>query len=127
MWELARAWLDCVFSVEVDEKGVLCAMGSRVFPTRNRVRITSYGPFRGLEGTIQLVDAIVDEQEEPFCFFLIKLVGASIPQPVWFECQEGELIEAPAVLAPAPELPGAAFAGADPLSEAHPLERRAQS
>lgn len=96
-------------------------MGSRVYPARNRVRITSYGPFRGLEGTIQFLDVIVDDQEEPFCFYLIKLEGASITQPVWFACQEVELIDAPAVPGPAPEQPGAAFPGADSLSDPRPL------
>lgn len=81
-------------------------MGNRVFSVRNRVRITSYGPFRGLEGTVQLVNEIADDLEEPFCFYLIALEGASILQPVWFESQEVELIGAPAVFQPAPERSG---------------------
>ena len=83
-------------------------MGNHVFPVRNRVRVTSYGPFRGLEGTIQIVEEIAGDLEEPFCFYLIKLEGASIPQPVWFESQEVELIDAPAVLQQALDLTGVA-------------------
>lgn len=74
-------------------------MSNPGFPIKNRVRVTHYGPYRGLEGTIRLVDEIVDDLEEPYCFYLIALEGASISQPVWFESQEVELIDAPAVLA----------------------------
>jgi hypothetical protein len=76
-------------------------MGNHVVPVRNRVRVTSYGPFRGLRGTIQVVDRIADDLEEPFCFYLIALEGASILQPVWFESQEVEFIDALAVFQPA--------------------------
>ena len=79
-------------------------MGNRAFSVRNRVRVTSYSPFRGLEGTIQIVDEITGDLEEPFWFYLIALEGASIPQPIWFESQEVELIDAPAVFQPSPEL-----------------------
>jgi len=89
-------------------------MEDRVFPSRNRVRITHYGPYRGLEGTIRLVDEIVDDLEEPYCFYLVALEGASIPQPVWFECQEVELIDAPALLSPSSELPGMVLARSSP-------------
>jgi hypothetical protein len=75
-------------------------MGNHVVPVRNRVRVTSYGPFRGLRGTIQVVDRIADDLEEPFCFYLIALEGASILQPVWFESQEVEFIDALAVFQP---------------------------
>ncbi len=86
-------------------------MGNRVFQTRNRVRVTHYGPYRGLEGTIRLVDELVDNLEEPYCFYLIALEGAGVPQPVWFESQEVELIDAPAVLSLSLELPGVVLAG----------------
>lgn len=56
----------------------------------DRVSITSYGPFRGLRGTIQLVDRIVDDLEEPFCFYRIVLEGASVLEPIWFEYNEVE-------------------------------------
>ncbi|HVB74892.1 MAG TPA: hypothetical protein VNE38_15175 [Ktedonobacteraceae bacterium] len=79
-------------------------MGNHVVPVRNRVRVTSYGPFRGLEGTVQIVDQIADDLEEPFCFYLIALEGASIPQPIWFESLEVEFIDALAALQPSLEL-----------------------
>jgi hypothetical protein len=72
-------------------------MGTSVSPVKNRIRVTNYSPFRGLEGTVQIVDRIAEDLEEPLCFYLIALEGASIPQPVWFESQEVELIDAAAV------------------------------
>ena len=81
-------------------------MGNRVFPVKNRVRVTSYSPFRGLEGTVQIIDRIADDQEEPFWFYLIALEGASISRSVWFESQEVELIDAPAALQQSLELSG---------------------
>ena len=39
-----------------------------IFQAGHRVRILSYGPFRGLIGTIRIVDMIVD-LVEPFCFY----------------------------------------------------------
>lgn len=85
-------------------------MGNNVFPTRTRVRVTHYGPYRGLEGTIRFVDELVDDLAEPYCFYLIALEGASLPQPVWFESQEVELIDAPTVLSPLPDLSGVVLA-----------------
>ena len=41
----------------------------------NQVCVTSYGPFRGLRGTILAVDQIVDDLEDPFCFYLVALEG----------------------------------------------------
>lgn len=73
-------------------------MGNSVSPVKNRIRVTNYSPFRGLEGTVQIVDRIADDQEEPLCFYLIALEGALIPQPVWFESQEVELIDAAAAV-----------------------------
>ncbi len=57
----------------------------------DRVSITGYGPFRGLRGTICLVDHIADDLEEPFCFYRIALEGASVLEPIWFEYNEVEL------------------------------------
>jgi hypothetical protein len=81
-------------------------MGNRVSPVKNRIRVTNYSPFRGLEGTIQVVDRIADDPEEPYCFYLIALEGASIPQAVWFESQEVELIDAPIALQQSQDLRG---------------------
>lgn len=62
----------------------------------NRVRVTSYGPFRGLQGIIQRVDLISDDQEDPFCFYLIALEGSTLQAPIWFGWQEVECIGFPA-------------------------------
>lgn len=59
------------------------------------VRITSYSPFRGLGGVIQLVDeipSVVGDFIEPFCFYLVRLEGTSIQTPVWFQREEIEPI-----------------------------------
>jgi hypothetical protein len=57
-----------------------------------RVRVTSYGPFRGLIGTIRTVDLISADLEEPFCFYQIVLDGTYIREPIWFEYHEVELV-----------------------------------
>ncbi len=62
-----------------------------IFQVGHRVRIISYGPFRGLIGTIRIVDTIVD-LSEPFCFYLIDLEGVLTKEPVWFEYDEVESI-----------------------------------
>lgn len=74
-------------------------MGVNVFPIGSWVRVISYGPFRGLRGTIRSVNTISspDLDEEPFCFYLIALEGTHLPEPVWFEYDEVELISAPLV------------------------------
>jgi hypothetical protein len=72
-------------------------MGSSVFPVGSHVQVVSYGPFRGLRGTIRTVDIIVDDSEEPYCFYHIVLDGSQIKQPIWFECVEVELVVAPFV------------------------------
>ena len=71
-------------------------MKNAILLTGNRVRVTSYGPFRGLHGTIQRVDMIADDPEDPFCFYLIALEGASSQVPIWFEYREVEFIGFPA-------------------------------
>lgn len=55
--------------------------------------ITSYGPFRGLVGTIQLVDTIVSGAEQ-LCFYLIDLEWAQTKEPLWFEREEVESVSA---------------------------------
>jgi hypothetical protein len=61
--------------------------------SKGRIRVTSYGPFRGLKGTIQNIDAINDDLEEPFCFYLVSLEGTTIQESVWFEHDEIEFID----------------------------------
>ena len=65
-------------------------MSTEVFSLGSRIRVVSYGPFRGLRGTIRIVDAIA-HPDEPFCFYHIELEGALIKEPIWFEQQEVEL------------------------------------
>ena len=71
-------------------------MGSCVFPVGSRVRVVSYGPFRGLRGTIRTVDLIADDDEDPSCFYHIVLDGSQIKQPIWFTYDEVELVAASA-------------------------------
>src|ERR1700676_5287990 len=73
-------------------------MSKAFFPLGNQVRVTSYGPFRGLKGKIQTVDRIADDLEDPFCFYLVALEGAAIAEPVWFEYHEVEFIGIPPVV-----------------------------
>jgi hypothetical protein len=42
-----------------------------------------------------MVDAIPTESEEPFCFYLVALEGSYVKEPVWFTCDEVELIAEP--------------------------------
>lgn len=72
-------------------------LNSSLFPFGNRVRVTSHGPFRGLKGTIRQVDSIVDDMEDPFCFYLVELERASIAEAIWFEYHEVEFIGTPSL------------------------------
>ena len=40
-----------------------------------------------------MVDIIVDDLEEPFCFYLVALEGTHIQEPIWFEYDEIALID----------------------------------
>ena len=46
-------------------------MKHSIIPVGSRVRVTSYGPFRELHGTIQEVISIGNDWEDPVCFYLI--------------------------------------------------------
>jgi|GEM_PF-1103170 len=70
-------------------------MNNQILPVGSRVRVMSYGPFRGLQGTIRQVDTIEALPDEPFCFYLVALEGAQIKESVWFECDEVELVDCP--------------------------------
>jgi hypothetical protein len=71
-------------------------MNNQVLPVGSMVRVISYGPFRGLKGTIRKVDTIPGlSAGEAFCFYLVELVGAHIKEPIWFECDEVELVDCP--------------------------------
>jgi hypothetical protein len=67
-------------------------MQNNLFLVGSRVQVISYGPFRGLKGTILMVDTITIDLKEPFCFYLIALEGAHIREPVWFKYDEVEPI-----------------------------------
>ena len=69
-------------------------MNNQVFPAGTRIRVISYSPFRGLKGTIRKVDTIPGlEAGEAFCFYLVELEGTHIKEPIWFECDEVELVD----------------------------------
>ena len=63
-----------------------------IYPVGSPIHVTSYSPFRGLNGKIQAVDTISDDVEEPFCFYLVDLEGTQLKEPMWFEYDEVELI-----------------------------------
>jgi hypothetical protein len=67
-------------------------MTYQLFPEGSRIRVSSYGPFRGLRGTIRTVDSISADFDEPFCFYQIVLEGAHIQEPIWFQYDEVELV-----------------------------------
>ena len=62
-----------------------------IFQAGHRVRIISYGPLRGLIGTVRVVDTILD-LFEPFYFYLVDLEGAFTKEAVWFEYEDVESI-----------------------------------
>ena len=68
-------------------------MSANILPVGSLVDVTSYSPFRGLKGTVQDVNTIADEQEEPFCYYLVALQGTQLQEPIWFEYTEVELVE----------------------------------
>jgi hypothetical protein len=74
------------------ERNATCH-GVTIFPVGCLVHVTSYSPFRGLRGIIRMVDIIVDDLEEPFCFYLVALEGTHIQEPIWFEYDEIALID----------------------------------
>ena len=71
-------------------------------PFGNQVRITSHGPCRGLHGTILQIDRILDDLEEPFCFYLVALEKAIFAEALWFEHHEVEFIGTPPASPTAP-------------------------
>src|SRR6266571_5539874 len=77
----------------VQEKGVQHTMQTNILPVGSLVDVISYSPFRGLKGTVQTVNTIADEAEEPFCFYLVALEGTQLQEPVWFEHDEVEAVE----------------------------------
>ena len=72
-------------------------MQQYIHPPRTLVQVTSYSPFRGLRGTITVVDSISDDADEPICFYLITLEGTQLKEPVWFEYDEVALVASPRI------------------------------
>ena len=72
-------------------------MGIEVFPIGSRVRVTNYGPWRGLRGTILTIHMIATPGDESFCFYLVAVEGAQVKEPIWFDYTEVELITPPLV------------------------------
>ncbi len=71
-------------------------MNNQALPVGGKVRVSSYGPFRGLKGAIRKVDTIPDpEADEAFCFYFVELEGAHIKEPIWFACDEVEGVDCP--------------------------------
>jgi hypothetical protein len=70
-------------------------MEQNIYPPGSLVQVIGYSPFRGLKGTIQVVDTIVDDLEEPFSFYQIALEGTQLKEPIWFECDEIGLVTSP--------------------------------
>ncbi len=68
-------------------------MPTTVLPVGSLVDVTNYSPFRGLKGTVQMVNTIAEEAEELLCFYLVALEGTQIQEPVWFEHDEVEAAE----------------------------------
>ena len=68
-----------------------------IYPPGSQVQVTSYSPFRGLNGTIHMVDNMADDLEEPFCLYQIVLEGTQIEEPIWFEQDEVALVTNPLV------------------------------
>ena len=63
-------------------------MQPNVLPRETLVYISSYGPLRGLRGTIQGVDTFEDEFKGTYCFYLVALQGEASAEPMWFESEE---------------------------------------
>jgi hypothetical protein len=60
----------------------------------SRVCIVSYCSFRGLRGTVRMVDLIdASSNEDPFCFYQIDLEGTQIREPVWLQNDEVALLD----------------------------------
>ena len=66
-------------------------MRSTALQVGSRVHVISYSPFRGLRGTVRMIDEIPGS-DEPFCFYLVDLEGALIKEPMWFQDEEVESI-----------------------------------
>ena len=67
-------------------------MRNHAFASGSRVQVTSYGPFRGLKGTILQINTLTDDWDEMSCLYFIALYGTICAEPIWFDSNEIELI-----------------------------------
>ena len=95
---LLLSWMKHVFYPFRRAREEFNVLGITVFAVGSRVYVTGYSPFRGLRGTIQAVNTIAIDLEEPFCFYLIALEGTHIQEPIWFEYNEVELVAPPSAV-----------------------------
>ena len=63
------------------------SMQNDVFSIGSHVQISSYGPFRGLRGTIRTIHCL-PPLEEPLCFYHIALEGTPLKEAIWFREEE---------------------------------------
>jgi hypothetical protein len=70
-------------------------MAYEVLKIGDAARVTSYGAFQGLRGTIQRVHyiACTAEDEEPFLFYQLMLENAHIKEPIWFQGEEIDTLD----------------------------------
>ncbi len=69
-------------------------MENHIFREGSRVRVTSYGPFKGLKGTIRKAHCL-PPCEDPWCFYQVVLEGAYLKEPIWFSFEEVEPLSLP--------------------------------
>ena len=62
-------------------------MDSAMIFVGSRVQILSYGPFRGLRGTVRTVHCL-PPVEEPLYFYQIVLEGTYLKEAIWFSAEE---------------------------------------
>jgi hypothetical protein len=65
---------------------------AHALPIYASVCITNYGPFRGLRGTIRAIEALTEDRDSFFCYYLVELEEGPIHLPVWFSSDEVEAI-----------------------------------
>jgi len=66
-------------------------MDGHMLSVGSRVQIISYGPFRGLRGTIRTIHCL-PSLDVPFCFYQVELEGTHVKEAIWFAYEEVELI-----------------------------------
>ncbi len=63
-------------------------MQDSILEVGSRVYVTSYGPLWGLRGTIRSIYPITVAPEQPWSFYLVKLDGTELGEPVWLAHDE---------------------------------------